>query len=125
MNRSFYELTYIVNPVLEEENIKQEVEKVTSFVNENGATIDEVNEWGIKSLAYEMDGKKSGYYVNMYFESAGELIVKLERFMQLNDNILRYLTLKYDNKMLRHRELLKKGEVPRVLPVVEEEGKGE
>lgn len=120
MKKSYYEVTYIVNPVLEEEQIKEEVAKVTNFVTANGGEFDEINEWGIRRLSYEIDGKSSGYFVNMYFTSPGDLIVKMERAMQISDNVVRYLTLKYDNKMLRHREMLKRGESISIFKVEEE-----
>ncbi|HAC14958.1 MAG TPA: 30S ribosomal protein S6 [Bacteroidetes bacterium] len=114
MRKNYYELTYIVNPVLDEEQTKATVKKFTDFLTTNGAEIDEVNEWGIQSLAYEIDRKNTGYYVNAYFTSSGELIAKLERQMQIDDNIMRYLNLKYDNKMLAYRELQKSGTVPQL-----------
>ena len=121
MKKTFYEVTYIVNPVLEEAETKAEVEKIYSFVTAQDGEIDEVNEWGNRRLTYEMGGKQTGYFVNMYFTSPGELIVKLERLMQINENIVRYLTLKYDKKMLRHREMLKKGEVPNIFKVIDQD----
>ena len=121
MKKNYYEVTYIVNPVLEEAQIKEEIAKVSNFVTANGGEFDEVSEWGIRRLAYEMDKKESGYFVNMYFTSTGDLIVKMERFMQINDNIVRYLTLKYDNKMLRHRELQRRGETINIFKVEEVE----
>jgi small subunit ribosomal protein S6 len=112
MRKNYYELTYIVNAVLDEEQIKATVAKFTSFLTDNGAEIDEVNEWGMQSLSYDIDKKGTGYYVNAYFTSTGDIIVRLERQMQIDDNVMRYLTIKYDNKMLRYRELQKKGTVP-------------
>jgi small subunit ribosomal protein S6 len=114
MRKNYYELTYIVNPVLDEEQTKATVKKFTDFLTTNGAEIDEVNEWGLQSLAYEIERKNTGYYVNAYFTSSGELIAKLERQMQIDDNIMRYLNLKYDNKMLAYRELQKSGTVPQL-----------
>lgn len=121
MKKSYYEVTYIVNPVLEEEQIKAEVAKVTNFVTANGGEFDEINEWGIRRLSYDIDDKKSGYFVNMYFTSPGDLIVKMERAMQINDHIVRYLTLKYDNKMMRHRDMQRKGETINIFKVEEVE----
>ena len=46
MRKNYYELTYIVNPVLDEEQTKATVKKFTDFLTTNGAEIDEVNEWG-------------------------------------------------------------------------------
>jgi small subunit ribosomal protein S6 len=114
MKKNYYELTYIVNPVLEEDQIKATVGKFTDFLTNNGAEIDEINEWGIQSLAYEIDRKSTGYYVNGFFTAPGDVIAKLERQMQIDDNVMRYLTLKYDNKMLQYRELQKSGTVPQL-----------
>ncbi|MDX1619103.1 MAG: 30S ribosomal protein S6 [Balneolaceae bacterium] len=114
MSKNYYELTYIINPVLDDEEFTQIVNKYTDYIKDNDGEIDEVDEWGIRKLEYEMDGKGSGYYVNAYFHAPGELIEKLERQLRIDDNILRYLTLKYDAKMLRHREQQKKGTVPNI-----------
>jgi small subunit ribosomal protein S6 len=77
--------------------------------------------WGNRKLAYEMNGKSSGYYINMYFDAPGELIATLERTQRIDDNIMRYLTLKYDAKMMRHRELQKRNAAPQLLEQQEEE----
>ena len=114
MSKNYYELTYIVNPVLEDDQYEEFVGKVTGFIKDNDGEIDEVDEWGIRKFEFEMDGKSSGYYVNSFFTAPGELIEKLERTLRIDDNIMRYLTLKYDAKMLRHRELQKKNAVPNV-----------
>lgn len=121
MSKNYYELTYIVNPVLEEEQFKAAVEKVNELINKNGGTIEETDEWGLRKFAYEMDKKNNGYYVNMYFEAPAEAIAVIERYMRIDDDIMRYLTLKYDAKMLRHRELVKNNNVPDIFAVEEEE----
>ncbi|SMO43671.1 30S ribosomal protein S6 [Fodinibius sediminis] len=122
MSRNYYELTYIINPVLEDDKYEQIVGKFTDFIRNNDGEIDEVDEWGIRKFEYEMDRKSSGYYVNVYFTAPGELIEKLERALRIDDYIMRYLTLKYDAKMLRHRELQRKNAVPTVFVDEEEEG---
>lgn len=122
MKTNYYEHLLVVNAVIDEEEIKSTVQKYVDFLKENGCEMDEVNEWGIQRLAYEIDGKRSGYYVNLYFTGPASVIATLERNEQIDDNIMRYMTIKYDNKMLRHRELQKKGAVPEVFPEIEEEG---
>jgi len=114
MSRNYYELTYIISPVLEDDEYEKIVEKFTELIRDNGGEIDEVDEWGIRKFEYEMDSKSSGYYVNAYFTAPGELIEKLERSLRIDDQIMRYLTLKYDAKMMRHREQQRKGTVPNV-----------
>lgn len=121
MSTNYYELTYILNPVLEDDQYEEIVGKFTDFIRDNGGEIDEVDEWGIRKFEYEMDKKSSGYYVNAYFSAPGELIGKLERALRIDDQVMRYLTLKYDAKMLRHRELQRKNAVPVVFVDQEEE----
>lgn len=121
--RNYYELTYIISPVLEDDQYSDVVEKFTEYIRNNGGEIDEVDEWGIRKFEYEMDNKTSGYYVNAYFTAPGELIEKLERALRIDDQIMRYLTLKYDAKMLRYRDQQRKNAVPQVF--VEEENEEE
>lgn len=106
-NSNTYELTYIVNSVISEEQVKDLVSRVTAYIKESGADIIEVDEWGARRLAYPIQKKRNGYYVNMYFRSGGTLIPRLERAMEIDDNILRYLTLRMDPKMIRHYEASK------------------
>jgi len=121
MKSNFYELTYIITPVLEAEQYAEVVKKFDDLLTQNGATVEEVDEWGIKKMSYDMDKKSSGYYVNLYYTGPSDLMAKIERAMSIDDRIMRFLCLKYDAKMLRHRELLKKGEVPSIFKKEEEE----
>jgi len=109
---NFYEMTYILNPVLDEEKFSELVEFVNKLITDNGGEIAEVDEWGVKKLAYDIDNKGTGYYVNLYFTATPDVINKVEKNMRIHDDIMRYLTLKYDSKMNRHYELRKKGELP-------------
>ncbi|TYP95585.1 SSU ribosomal protein S6P [Fodinibius salinus] len=114
MSKNYYEITYIINPVLEDDEYDEIVEKFTGIIKDNDGEIDEVDQWGIRKIEHEMEGKTSGYYVNAYFTAPGELIEKLERALRIDDEIMRYLTLRYDAKMMRHRELQRKNAVPPV-----------
>ncbi len=99
-----YEFTYIINAAISDDQIKQLVQRVNKYVEENGGEILEVDEWGTRRLAYPINKKRNGYYVNMYFRAPGTLIGRLERALEIEDNMLRYLTLRLDAKMLRHFE---------------------
>jgi small subunit ribosomal protein S6 len=107
MATNTYELTYIVNAVQNEDQIKDTVRRVNKLIEENGGEVVEIDEWGNRRLAYLINKKRTGYYVNMYFRAPGELVARLERAMEIDDDVLRYLTLRMDAKMLRHRELQK------------------
>jgi small subunit ribosomal protein S6 len=99
-----YELTYVISGVLKSNDVEDIVRRVNAFIDDNDGEIIEVDEWGSQRLAYEIEKKRSGHYVNMYFRAPGDLITKLERALEIEDNILRYLTLRMDAKMIRHYE---------------------
>ena len=103
-NKYQYELTYVISGVVQQNQVDDIVRKVNHLIESNDGDVLEVDEWGNQRLAYEIDRKRSGYYVNMYFQAPGELIQRLERELEINDDVLRYLTLRMDAKMQRHYE---------------------
>jgi len=109
-NKYQYELTYVISGVVQQNQVDDIVRKVNHLVENNGGDVLEVDEWGNQRLAYEIDRKRSGYYVNMYFKAPGTLIQRLERELQVNDDVLRYLTLRMDAKMKRHYKKRKQRE---------------
>lgn len=121
MSNNLYEFTYIINPVLDEDKFAAVVDKVNELIKKHGGEVDEVDLWGLRPLAYEIDKKNNAYYVNMYFNAPNEAIAKIERALRIDDDVLRFLTLKYDAKMLRHRELKKNNAVPSIFDVEEDE----
>ncbi len=99
-----YELTYIVNAVLNEEQVKELAARYNSYIEENGGKIIQSDAWGSRRLAYPISKKRNGYYFNVYFQAPGGLIPRLERAMEIEDDVLRYLTLRLDAKMIRNFE---------------------
>jgi small subunit ribosomal protein S6 len=118
-----YELTYVISGVVQQNQVDDIVRKVNHLIESNDGDVLEVDEWGNQRLAYEIDRKRSGYYVNMYFQAPGELIQRLERELEINDDVLRYLTLRMDAKMQRHYEKRKKRRAEE--EAAEEEAEGE
>lgn len=100
-----YELMYIINPVLTDEQTKDIVQRVTAFMKEHDVDVVEVNEMGSRRLAYPIEKKKNGYYVLVNFRTDdGSFIATFDRALRINDEIMRHLILRYDAKMLRHYE---------------------
>lgn len=102
--KNTYELTYVINAVLGDDQIRGVAKRVHRFIEENGGEILSVDEWGTQRLAYQINKKRNGYYVNLHFHADGDLIARLERAIVLEDDVLRHLVLKLDAKMLRHYE---------------------
>ena len=97
MNR--YELTYIIDATLEESARKDLIEKFSSLIAAGGGEVEKVDEtWGKRRLAYAIDHKTEGWYVLVTFTAPAELPREIERNMRINDNVLRYLTVKLEEK---------------------------
>ena len=85
-----YEVMYIINPNLSEEETAAVVEKFKTLVEQNG-TLDEMEEMGKRKLAYEINYLSEGYYVLIKFTSAPEFPAELDRILGITDGVIRSL----------------------------------
>ena len=85
-----YEVMYIINPNLTEEETAAVVEKFKALVEANG-TLDELEEMGKRKLAYEINYISEGYYVLVKFTSAPEFPAELDRVLGITDGVMRSL----------------------------------
>ena len=91
-----YEVLYVLNPNLTEEETQAIVEKFKTLIEQNG-TVDEMEEWGERKLAYEINYLTEGYYVLVKFTSGPELPAELDRILGITDGVIRSLvTLRYE-----------------------------
>ena len=106
---AMYELMYIINPVLNDEQTQDIAERVLKFIRENGGDVKEVAQMGSQRLAYPIQKKRNGFYVNVYFthDDATVFNAKFDRVMRINDDIMRHMVLRFDAKMMRHYEAQK------------------
>ena len=109
-----YEVVFVVDPAQGEEAVAAQVNNFKTLIEQNGSNV-EVEEWGTRKLAYPINYKTEGYYVLVNFTANAELPREIERVMQINESILRYLTVKVEEK----RSNVKPRPV-RVAPVAEE-----
>jgi len=92
-------LIYIIDTGLEEAARKELIEKVSALIANNGGEIEKVDEtWGKRRLAYAIDYKTEGWYVLVNFQAPAELPRELERNLKINENVLRYLVVKLEEK---------------------------
>ncbi|EHR36296.1 30S ribosomal protein S6 [Helcococcus kunzii] len=87
-----YEMIVILKPNLEDDVKSTVLQRMYDTINENG-TLGEVDDWGIKKLAYEIDKFSEGNYVLINFEADPSLIKELERRAQIADPIIKYLVV--------------------------------
>ena len=89
-----YELLYILNNELADEAKEAVIEKLNAVVTGNGGTVDNVDKWGTRRLAYPINYKNEGYYVLVNFTAGATLPDELERVMRITDAVVRFMIVK-------------------------------
>jgi small subunit ribosomal protein S6 len=98
-----YETTFIINASLDDTQVDAVIGRVQDVIVKNGGTVSALNKWGRKRLAYSINKKTNGFYVNCEFSGPPPLLAALERSFQLDEMILRFLTIQLDKKALAAR----------------------
>ena len=88
-----YELLYIINNDLADEAKEAVIAKLNGVVTENGGSVESVEKWGTKKLAYPINFKNEGYYVLVNFTAAATLPSELERIMRITDSVVRFMVI--------------------------------
>ena len=89
-----YELLYIINNDLADEAKEALIAKLNGVVTENGGSVESVEKWGTKKLAYPINFKNEGYYVLVNFTAEATLPSELERIMRISDSVVRFMVVK-------------------------------
>ena len=92
-----YELALVVSTKLEDEARDAVVEKAKGYITRYDGTITEVDEWGKKRLAYEIQKMHEGFYYFIHFEAPSTAPAEIERNVRIMDNVLRYLVVKNED----------------------------
>lgn len=95
-NNNNYETVIVVSVENSEEEIKAIVEKFKTLIEDN-ATINNIDEWGKRTLAYEINKEQVGYYILFDFTSGADFPAELERILNITDGILRHLTIRKED----------------------------
>ena len=91
-----YESVIIISPKLDEGKIDNIIQKVKDIIEENGE-VTKVDKMGVKRLAYEINKCKEGYYITFDFEADPSIISELERNYKINENIIKFITVRKDD----------------------------
>jgi small subunit ribosomal protein S6 len=94
-----YEELFIARPDITEEEIDPIVDQVKSTVTTGGGTVDKVDKWGVRKLAYRLEKRNEGYYVLVQFTSNPETVKEIERRLRVNDAVLKFITVRIDEKL--------------------------
>jgi small subunit ribosomal protein S6 len=94
-----YEELFIVRPDAPEEEIDQLVEQLTTFIASQGGNVDKSEKWGVRKLAYRVQKRSEGFYVLLQFVAKPETVHELERRLRVADQVLKFLTVRVDERM--------------------------
>ncbi len=94
-----YETTMILRPDLAPSVLDAVVERLKETVNGNGGKLLEINHWGKKRLAYEIEKQSRGIYFHIVYLGEGPTVKELERNLRISDNVMRYLTVQLAEKV--------------------------
>lgn len=93
-----YELAVVVSAKIEDEERTAVVDKCKALIERFGGTITNVDDWGKKRLAYEIQKMKEGFYYFIQFEAESSAPAEIESRIRIMDNVLRYLVVKNETK---------------------------
>ena len=93
---SKYELAVVVSAKLEDDARAEVIGKVKDLIARFGGNVTDVDEWGKKRLAYEIQKMKEGYYYFIHFDAEATVPGEIEQRMRIMDNVLRYLCVKQE-----------------------------
>ncbi len=93
-----YEILFVVKPTLTDEETRTQIERAAAIITEHGGEIVATDDMGMRRLAYPIEKHERGYYTVIYFKAPGALIAELERQMRYNEEILKFMTVKYLKK---------------------------
>lgn len=103
MSKRYYETTFIVDSILEDDKVEAIITRYTNFFSKNSGEVVKTEKWGRKKFSYPIKKRTTGSYISIEFTAEPSIIAKLERAYHLDDDVLRFLTISYDNKSLETR----------------------
>lgn len=96
MSMSKYELALVVNAKIEDDARTATVEKAKEYITRFGGTVTDVDDWGRKKLAYEIQKMDEGFYYFIHFDAETDAPAQIEQRVRIMDNVLRFLCVKQE-----------------------------
>ncbi len=102
-----YETVVVLDGSLPDETVTSEQEKIEAFLKKN-SEFDKTDIWGKKKLCYDINKKSIGFYIFFVYDGDSEVPEKLQKLFKLNQNILRHMTVSFEEKAIISRDIIKK-----------------
>lgn len=93
-----YELLYIIKPTVEEEARAALIARFADIVKNDNGEVENIDEWGMRKLAYAIDYISEGYYVLMNFKANADLPAELERNLKISEDVMRFMVVRKEQE---------------------------
>lgn len=93
---SFYENVFIARQDLTPNKVTELADKFAAIIEQNGGKVTKREDWGLRTLAYKIQKNRKGYYTLFNIDAPAAAVVEMERLMRIDENLLRFLTVKVD-----------------------------
>jgi len=105
-----YETVFILNPVLSDDQMKDTVDKFVKVLKKGKADVINVEQWGLRKLAYPIQHKSTGFYNLLEFSASPEMVNTLETEFRRDESVMRFMTTVLDKHAVIYNERRRKGE---------------
>lgn len=105
-----YEELFIVRPDAPEEEIDGYIEQVKNVITSGGGTVDKVDKWGVRKLAYRVEKRSEGFYVLVQFTAGPDVVKEVERRMRVTDMVIKFISVRIDEKLKKLEKRTKQRE---------------
>ena len=105
-----YEHVFLARQDLAQAQIDALAENATKIIEDNGGKVVRTETWGLRNLAYRIQKNRKAHYVLLDFEAPAPVVAELERQTQINEDVIRYMTLKVDEHEAGPSVMMRRGE---------------
>jgi small subunit ribosomal protein S6 len=93
---ALYEHVFLARQDLAQAQVDALAANATTIIESNGGKVSKTESWGLRSLAYKIAKNRKAHYVMLEFDAPGAVVAELERQTQINEDVIRYMTIKVD-----------------------------
>lgn len=93
-----FETLLLLSPELSSDNREALIASITGIIEREGGQINEIDQWGMRDLAYPVRKQMRGFYVRLVYSAPPPLVAELERNLRINDNVYKFITVRLDEK---------------------------
>jgi len=105
-----YEELFIVRPDATDEQVDPLIEQLKEVIAHAGGTLDKTEKWGVRKLAYRISKLHEGQYILLQFSAGAEAVKEIQRRLRVNDLVVKFLTVRIDEKLKRIEKRKKRRE---------------